>query len=149
MNIIKYRPTTKSLLDWDWDNLFGDFFNQNQNSWHNTWIQESHHYPAVDVKEEEAQYLLETDLPGFADKDIDIKVEDNLLTISSKKGEDKVQNDKGYLIKERQNCAFTRSFVLPRDVDKDKIEANFKDGVLTLKLSKQPDAKPRQIEIKS
>lgn len=143
MNIIKYRPTTKSLLDWDMDNLFGNFFNNDP------WVLESHHYPAVDVKEEEGQYILETDLPGFTDKDIDVKVEDNLLTISSRRKEEAEKNNNGYILKERHSCTFSRSFVLPGEVDKEKIEANFKDGVLTLRLSKTPEAKPRQIEIKS
>jgi len=136
MNIIKYRPTT-SILDWDFDDVLDNFFGQD------------HNYPSVDVKEEDGKYVLEADLPGINEKDLNVKVEDNLLTISSKKNEEKETKQKGYLVKERHAFSFCRSFVLPRDVDKDKIEANFKNGVLTLSIAKNPETLPKQIEIKT
>lgn len=142
MNIIKYRPT-RNLLDWDFDTLFDNFF------YNDLWSTKGQHYPSVDVKEDENQYVLEADLPGVSDKDLEVKVEENLLTISSQKQEEKKTDKEGYLIRERKGYSFCRSFVLPKDVDKEKIEANFKDGVLKLTLAKSPETKPKQIEIKT
>lgn len=104
--------------------------------------------PSVDITEEDDAYVLEADLPGMNDKDIDVKVENDLLTISSNKEEKKEESRKGYLLKERRSSSFSRSFVLPKDVDRSNIEANFKNGVLTLNLPKSPEAKPRNIDIK-
>jgi len=142
MNIIKYRPTT-SLLDWDFDSVLDNFFGDD------FWGVERHHYPTVDVKEEDGKYVLEADLPGLTEKDLNVEVKDNLLTISSKKSETKEEKKKGYLVKERRDFSFSRSFVLPNDADKEKIEANFKNGVLTLAITRNPAAQPKQIEVKS
>ena len=104
--------------------------------------------PSVDITESDDAYVLEADLPGMNDKDIDVKVENDILTISSNREEKKEENKKGYLLKERRSCSFSRSFVLPKDVDRSNIEAHFKNGVLTLNLPKSPEAKPRNIDIK-
>ena len=148
MNIIKYKPRNTSLLEWDFPRIIDNFFNDGLLS-NDFWGFENGHYPKVDVKEEEGRYVVEADLPGISEKDLEVKVEDNLLTISSKKDEEKKDKKKGYLVKERRSYSFTRSFVLPGDVDKDKIEARFKNGVLTLTVDKNPAALPKQIEIKA
>jgi HSP20 family protein len=109
--------------------------------------------PRVDVREEDERYLLEAELPGFTESDVDVKVEDNLLTISSRKEENKEEKKEEksgtYLVRERRSSSFSRSFVLPRDVDSQKIHGSFADGVLTLTLEKSPEAKPREIKIRS
>ncbi len=105
--------------------------------------------PAVDVKEEESRYLLEAELPGVSEKDVEVKVEENLLTISSVKNENKEEKREGYLIRERKSCDFTRSFVLPKEVDKEKISASYSNGVLLLEIPKLPKEEPRSIEIKT
>ena len=106
--------------------------------------------PRVDVREEEERYLLEAELPGFSENEVDVKVEDNLLTISSRKEEEKNEEKSGtYLVRERRSSSFSRSFVLPRDVDSQKINGTFADGVLTLTLEKSPEAKPREIKIRN
>ena len=104
--------------------------------------------PRVDVKEEAGRYLLEAELPGINEKDVDVKVEDNLLTISSAGKEEKSEEKGRYLIRERRSTSFSRSFVLPGDVDAEKINGTFADGVLSLSLEKRPEAKPREIKIK-
>lgn len=105
--------------------------------------------PAVDVREEEDRYVLEAELPGLNEKDVDVKVEENLLSISSAKTEEKEEKRDGYLMRERRSSSFQRSFVLPRDVDKDNIHARFRNGLLILDLQKKPEVKPRSIEIKT
>jgi len=142
MNIMKYKPVGTSLIDWDFDRTLDNFFNDSM------WDFTQNSYPKVDVKEEEKAYLVEADLPGMSEKDLEVKVDDNLLTISSKKDETKEEKKKGYLVKERHSFSFTRSFILPQDADKDKIDASFKNGVLTLSIARNPAALPKKIEIK-
>lgn len=102
--------------------------------------------PVVDVVENEDEYLLEAELPGLSEEDVDVSVEDTLLTINAKKQPS--DEERRYLIRERAGGEFRRSFVLPKDADRSKIEARFKNGVLTLTVKKLPEAKPRQIKIK-
>ena len=104
--------------------------------------------PAVDVRETESGYLMEVDLPGHTEKDVEVKLDNNLLTISSKKDEKHEEKKDGYLVKERRYASFSRSFVLPEEVDREKIDAQFKNGVLTLSFPKTPSAKPKLIEVK-
>lgn len=104
--------------------------------------------PAVDVKEEDKRYLMEVELPGLTDKDIEVKVEDNILTLSSKKDESKEEKKDGYLIRERRRAEFARTFVLPNDVDREQINAEFKHGLLVVQIPKKPEAQPRKIDVK-
>ena len=105
--------------------------------------------PRVDIREDDDRYLLEAELPGVTEKDIEVKVEDNLLTIASNYDESSKEEKNGYLVRERRFQSFSRCFVLPKDVDREKIDAQFKNGLLSLTLSKAPEAKPKKIEIKS
>ena len=136
-NLVTYTPHRMSIFN-DMDRLFHSFFDDTV----------SHRAPSVDVREEEDRYLLEAELPGLTEKDIDVKVEDNLLTITSAQEVKQEEKKNGYLMKERRSASFRRSFVLPRDAEKEKIEANFKDGLLTLEIPKTEQAKPRKIDIK-
>lgn len=103
--------------------------------------------PKVDIMEEEDRYLLEADLPGMNQDSIEVKVDDTLLTISAEEKTTEEQSKKNYLVRERRSRSFSRSFVLPKDADVEKIEAGFQDGILRLKIEKRPEAKPRQIKI--
>jgi HSP20 family protein len=100
-------------------------------------------FPAVDIRETEDNYLMELDLPGLTEKDVEVKLDNNLLTISSKKEE----KAKDYLVRERRSTRFARSFVLPDEVDREKIAAKFSSGVLSLSFPKVPAAKPKLIEV--
>ncbi len=144
-SILTYNPNTGSLVDWGFD-TFLDSFNRVFDDPIFTW---NGKFPSVDVREEEGKYILEADLPGLTEKDIDVRVDGNLLTISSAKKEEKDDKKDGYLIRERKSYSFSRSFTLPDDVAKDKIEAQFKNGMLSLSMEKNPESKPKSIEIKS
>ncbi len=112
-------------------------------------------YPAVDVVESEGSFGLSVELPGYAKDDVEIKIDNNLLTISAaeiKEAEDS-KKDKNkeavrYIMHERAGRSFTRTFVLPKDVDKEKIEASFTNGLLELVIPKVPKAEPKKIDIK-
>jgi len=105
--------------------------------------------PAVDIREEEGRYVLEAELPGLTEQDVEVKVEDAVLTILSSKNEKVERKSDGFLLKERKSSAFQRSFVLPKDVDRENIEAKFKNGILSIELRKSPELQPKTIEVKS
>jgi len=106
--------------------------------------------PAVNTREADDAYYIEVDLPGVKKEDISIDVKDNVLTISGeRKVEEERKEDEFYRV-ESFYGKFERSFTLPEDVDADKIEAEAKDGVLTVKIPKAQsvDKAPKKIEIK-
>lgn len=106
--------------------------------------------PRLDVSETESGLEIVADLPGMEKKDIKVSLEDNLLTIQGERKEEKENKDKQYHTIERRSGSFYRALRLPVEVEKDKVEAAFKDGVLTLRLPKSKEAKKKvaQIEIK-
>jgi len=125
----------------EFDRMFGNLFDDMPIT--------SGRAPAVDVRETDEGYTLEAELPGLTEKDIDVHVEGNLLTISSAAREQKDEKKDGYVVRERRSTSFRRSFVLPRDVDSTNIEASYRNGVLTLDLHKTPESKPRTIQVKT
>ncbi len=137
MNLIKYKPNKLDFFDWD--NLLDRFFDEPLFSTN---------LPAVDLKEEKDRYLMEVELPGLTEKDIELKIEGNLLTLSSKKEEKRDEKKNGYIIKERRHSSFTRSFTLPDSIDKEKIEASFKNGLLTVTFPKKETSKAKLIDVK-
>jgi len=142
-SVITYNPNSMlSALD-DWEKVVGDFFGRDYQYSAGTMG-----YPAVDIREEKERYVLEAELPGLAEKDVDIKVNDRIVTIASSKEEDKKAEREGvWLIRERGVRTFRRSFSMPRDVDLDSIKASFKDGLLTVLLPKRPEAREKSVEI--
>lgn len=109
--------------------------------------------PRVDVRETNEAYVMEVDLPGLTENDVDISMKDRLLSISSvqdtKKEETKTEDGTEYLIRERRSTSFARRFTMPQDIDTEKIEATFKNGVLTINVPRRPETQPRQITIKT
>jgi len=144
-SIITYEPAVRNLANWGLDSFLDTF----ERIVDEPLFATTNHFPRVDVREEEGQYVLEADLPGLTEKDIDVKVDGNLLSISSSKKEEKENKKDGYLIKERKAYSFSRSFTLPDDVGRENIEAHFKNGLLTLTLTKNPEAKPKTIDVKT
>jgi HSP20 family protein len=101
--------------------------------------------PAVDVVEKSHAYEITAELPGMDENNIEVNLANETLTIKGEKKHEKEEKKKGYYVSERQYGSFERSFRIPGGVDKDKIEAAFKNGVLTLTLPKTAEAqKPQQ-----
>ena len=140
MNLIRYSPNALDLLD-------------NVSTWFDDLFVEPalgrSAVPAVDVKETDSEYLMEVELPGLSEKDVEVKLDNTLLTISSRKEEKKEEKKNGYIMRERRSSSFARSFVLPEGIDREKISAEFKNGVLNLSFPKSPAAKPKTIEVKT
>jgi HSP20 family protein len=107
--------------------------------------------PAVDVTETDKAYEVTAELPGMDEKNIELKVADDVLTIKGEKKEEKEEKKKDYYLSERRFGSFQRSFSVPNGVDADKIEAHFKNGILTVKLPKSSQAQKneKKIEIKT
>jgi HSP20 family protein len=107
--------------------------------------------PAVDVIEGEKAYELTAELPGMDEKNVEVKVVNDTLTIKGEKQEEKEEKEKDYYLHERTFGSFERSFDIPEGVDAAKIEASFKKGVLTVTLPKKLEAqKPaKKIEVKA
>jgi len=103
--------------------------------------------PAVDVYESENAIEIKADLPGMTEKDIDVSVENNTLTIKGERQFENEEKRENYHRVERQYGSFYRSFQLPNTVDVTKIHANFKNGILELALPKREETKPRKISI--
>ena len=108
--------------------------------------------PAVNITERKDDYLVSMAAPGLKKEDFKIAVEDNLLTISSEKEDEQEQKDEKYTRQEYRYSSFERSFSLPNDINKEKIDARYKEGVLELVLPKKEEAKKmkvsQQIEVK-
>jgi HSP20 family protein len=106
--------------------------------------------PAVDIVEKDNAFQVTAEMPGMDEKGVEVKLENGVLAISGEKREDKEENDKGYHLQERRYGSFERRFAVPDGVNVDKIEANFKNGVLTVTLPKtQESAQPeKKIEVK-
>ncbi len=139
MNLIRYNPNSLDLLD-NVSRWFDDFF-VGPELGHSS-------VPAVDVRESDSEYLMEVELPGLTEKDVEVKLDNNLLTISSSKDEKKEEKKNGYVLRERRASRFSRSFVLPEGVDREKISAEFKNGILHLNFPKVPAAQPKTIEVR-
>ncbi len=104
--------------------------------------------PAVDVVEEKDALLLKAEIPGVRAEEVDVSVHGNVLTL---KGERKLSNDEkreGFRRIERSYGSFSRSFTLPDTIELEKVGAELRDGILTVRLPKRPTLQPRRIEIK-
>ncbi len=104
--------------------------------------------PAVDLTETPDRYTLEADLPGVKREDIDLSVVDNVVTVKGERKNGRETHEDGCHVYERHYGSFQRSFRLPEDVDTEKIEAKFENGVLRVTLPKAEEAKPKRIEVK-
>ena len=124
--------------------LIDTFFNQdsgNEDVSSRSWM------PPVDIQETEDGYRLTAELPGMTKDDINITLENNVLRLSGERKFEKDVKKESYHRIERAYGTFGRSFVLPQQVSSDKVEAAFKDGVLTVTVPKAEQAKPRKITI--
>ena len=103
--------------------------------------------PALDVSETDTEYKVTAELPGMSRDDIDVTLDQGRLTISGTKEEEQKEEKENYVRTERSYGSFTRTVPLPATVDEENIEANFKDGVLSLRLPKTEEARGRKVKI--
>jgi len=121
--------------------VFAEGFNRGEESNLTTWA------PAVDILETEHELVVKADIPDVDPKELDIRVENNILTIRGERKFEKQVNEKNYLRVERSYGSFARSFSLANTVNSEAIKADYHNGVLTLNIPKREEAKPKQIKV--
>src|SRR5436190_16852046 len=103
--------------------------------------------PAVDVYEDEHNITLKIEVPGIDEKDIDVSIENNTLTVRGQRRFEKEEKEENFQRIERKYGSFTRSFVVPNTVDPEQVSAHYDMGVLKIRLAKRMEAKPKQIKV--
>lgn len=157
MSLIRHQPwnTLNRLRADQFRNDLSQFFNPNYDSSSESTMAPSSAskaiasdwVPAVDVKETENEFVLHADIPGVNPKDIDVQMENGLLTIQGQRETDKAESKDGYTRVERSFGQFARRFSLPDTADADKINAKYDNGVLRITIPKQLKVQPRKIEV--
>jgi len=130
----------------DFDDLFNWLGDLTRSNWGES-TESSDWVPAVDIRESDVEYRFELEVPAVLASDVKVTVKDGVLVVAGERRYEKETNDKVHRV-ERRYGRFTRSFRLPENADESKIEASAKDGVLTLKVAKREEVKPRAIEVK-
>jgi HSP20 family protein len=103
--------------------------------------------PPVDIYEDEHTIAVKMEVPGIDEKDIDVRIENNTLTVHGERKIEKEEKEENFRRVERQYGSFTRSFTLPSSVDTGQVNANYDKGVLKISLAKKAEAKPKQIKV--
>lgn len=149
-SIVEPSRRTKRSLD-TIDTVFDDFFYNIDRPLSQFLLPKAlqEYYPRMDVSETNSNYSIEVDLPGIKKEDVDIKLDNNILHIKGHQELDKERKDSNFYSRERFYGDFQRSVTLPSDVNSEQIDANFKDGVLTLTIPKNKTSTAKTIDIKS
>jgi HSP20 family protein len=148
MALIRWEPVGElNTLQTEMNRLFNTFFDQPATSGRagapgRRWI------PAMDLVETGEHYVLRADLPGVSDEDVNIQLQDNVLTISGERKTEHETQHEGYYRLERAFGGFSRSLTLPDGVNPDAVQAHFDRGVLEIRIPKPEQKKPRQVQIK-
>jgi HSP20 family protein len=147
MRLIPYfrRTETPARIWPDTSTLFEDFANdpffssvvRNNDRW----------LPAVDILEKDGNLILRAEIPGVSEKDIDLKLEGNVLTLKGEKNLERTDDRDNYHRVESFSGSFTRSFTLPDTVDRDHVKADYKYGILTVTIPQKPEVRPREIPV--
>ncbi len=146
MTLLKYHPARNLFaLRNNFENLFDDFLNQGKRTWSESTLAV---VPAIDLEETDDAFVISAELPGMDKKEINISFDNSQLTISGEKKSEKEMNEEKFHRIERTYGKFQRSFELPGYVERDKIEAEYNNGILTVTVPKAEEAKPKQIEVK-
>jgi HSP20 family protein len=147
MALIRWEPAAElNTIQNEMNRLFNTFFDQptptaRGGTASRRWM------PAMDLVETADQYVLRADLPGLSDDDVNLQLEDNVLTISGERNAQQEQNEEGYYRIERAFGSFARSLTLPDGVDPDGVQAHFDRGVLEIRIPKPEQKKPRHVHI--
>jgi HSP20 family protein len=145
MSLIQYRNNS---VDPFRELLKEEFFNPLLPVMEKAFKNSSQFFPALDVSEERDSYTIKADLPGIKKEDVHVSFENGLLTIEGERKDQSEEKEKNYHRVERTYGRFVRSFNLGTGVDANKIQANYKDGVLEITIGKSERAKPKAIDIK-
>jgi HSP20 family protein len=147
MDLVQWRPFREvSRLRREMDRLWDEFFGPGRRAlqpFEEAWV------PAVDVSETGDKVTVKAEIPGLEAKDIDIAIVGDTLTIKGEKKAEREEKGENFHLVERSYGSFSRALKLPAAVDPDKVEATYKNGVLTITCPKKEEVKPKAIEIKA
>jgi HSP20 family protein len=147
MALIRWEPVRElNTIQNEMNRLFNTFFETSgtQGTGQTTarrWL------PAMDLVESGEDFVLRADLPGLSEEDVNIELEDNVLTISGERKSEHEERKEGYYRLERASGSFSRSLTLPEGVDPEKVRASFDRGVLEVRIPKPEQRKPRKVTI--
>jgi HSP20 family protein len=142
MALVRWDPIRElDSLQGDMNRLFDRFFEGRGTNGSRRWI------PAMDLLETEDHLVLRGDLPGLTEDDVDIEIKDNILTVSGERKAESEDRGEGFYRVERSFGSFSRSLTLPQGVDSEKVEANFDNGVLEVRVPKPAESKPTRVQI--
>ena len=140
MKYLSTKALHPLIIPENMDRFFNHFFDDSQKM-------ESRGF-RVDISESDDGYEIQADLPGFAAADVNVRVENGLLVIEAGMSVDSESNDETWHVRERLAGKRKRSFVLPKELDTGSVEAEMKNGVLSVMLKKKPEAKPLSVEVR-
>jgi HSP20 family protein len=145
MALIRWEPVRElNTLQSEMNRLFNSVFDTpspNGGAGVRRWI------PAMDLVETDDDFVLRADLPGLSEGDVNIELEDRVLTVSGERKSEHEENKEGYYRVERSSGSFSRSLTLPEGVDAEAIKASFDKGVLEIRIPKPEERKPRKVAI--
>ena len=145
MAIVRWEPLRElTTLQNEMNRLFGSVFDtppQGNGGTLRRWM------PAMDLVETEDHFVLRADLPGMSEENVNIEVEERVLTISGERKAEHAKQERGFYRVERQFGSFSRTLTLPDGIDGEQIKASFKNGVLEVWIPKPEERKPRRIPI--
>lgn len=147
MGFLSCRPHRSTVSSW---NSTDEGFHQLVQSVFSGWPSATIHSnwsPALDIQEKEDHYEIKVDLPGVDKKDIEVNLEDDLLSVSGKRDVQTEKEKDGRSYRERFSGSFTRRVRLPEDVNPEKVKATYNNGVLHLALEKQEEARKRNVKV--
>jgi HSP20 family protein len=147
MALIRWEPVAElNTLQTEMNRLFNTFFDQPAATGRGD-VPARRWMPAMDLVETGDQYVLRADLPGLSDEDVNIQLQDNVLTVSGERKTEHETAQEGYYRLERAFGGFSRSLTLPDGVNPDAVKAHFDRGVLEIRIPKPEQRKPRQVQI--
>ena len=148
MALIRWEPARElATIQTEMNRLFNTFFEPSQGSNGTSGAGLRRWVPAMDLVEQDGEFVLRADLPGVAEDAVNIELDDNVLTISGTRGSEHEERREGYYRVERASGSFSRSLTLPDGVDPDLVRASFDRGVLEVRIPKPEQRKPRKVTI--
>jgi len=143
MNLIKWEPRRSVSRS-----LFDEFFDMMESPRRN-WFDGGIWSPAVDLVDKKDKLVANVELPGVDKKDVKLSIDNNNLTIQGEMKKDEETKKEDYYYRERAFGSYSRTILLPTEIDKDKISAKFKNGILEIIMPKKPEVKPKEITIEA
>jgi HSP20 family protein len=142
MALVRWEPLREiSSIQSEVNRLFNTFFDTPVTATERRWV------PAMDLVESEDHFVLRADLPGLTQDDVNVELEDNVLTVSGERKAEHEERKEGYHRVERAYGRFSRSLTLPDGIDPESVEARFENGVLEVRVPKPEQRKPQRVAI--